>query len=148
MMKTAHRGIVLSLQVAVLSALLVGCFPTARPAPTGEDVVGTWANGDTQLVIAANGTFTLTNAPFYAQVGKGDKWGEGPSPVWDDSGPWGLESDSVRINGQKLFYDYVDSELILEFGLDLGSADPRCFRLVREGSGLDALGPEDCFIRP
>ena len=134
-------------QIVVLGAVLAGCSPVERTAPTTEDLVGVWVNGDTQLVLAEDGTFTLSDAPASTQVGLGDQWRDGASPVWGETGEWNLESDAVRIRGPKLYYEYRDSELILEFGLDLGSDNPRCFQLVREGSSLEALGPEECSIR-
>ena len=129
--------------------LLAACAPFSRPEPTVDDLVGTWANGDTVLILEADMSFTLTGAPAYTAIGEGDTWPEGPSPTREDRGGWGLPAGlgSVSLGGDKLFIEYRGSEVVLMWGLDLGSGDPRCYELIREGSTLAPRGPEDCSIR-
>lgn len=137
---------VLAALVAAACLMLCGCVPTARPAPTAEQLVGTWVHGDTVLVLDADYAFTLTDAPLYTDFLQ-RPWTDGSTTTRDKQGTWGLESDAVRLGNEKLFFDYEGSEIVLLWGLELGSGDPRCFELVHEGSARAPRGPEQCFLR-
>ena len=133
--------------LCVACSTLAACVPVAHPTRTRDTLDGTWVNGETVLVLNADATFTLVGAPVYTAVGEGEKWPNGADPTRDESGDWGVEPDAVRLIGEKLYFNHSGSELVLEWGLDLGSDDPRCYQLVREASSLIPLGPEDCHIR-
>lgn len=135
--------------IAVVGALcgtLTACAPLNQSPPTEEELVGRWTNGDTVLVLDADMNYTLVGAPAYTAVGEGQNWPQGVGVTRDLTGAWSVEDDAVRLLGEKLFFDYSGSELMLEWGLDLGSEDPRCYQLVREASTLTPLGPGDCHI--
>jgi hypothetical protein len=131
---------------AAVCLMLGGCVPTARPAPTAEQFFGTWVHGDTVLVLKEDQTFTLTDAPLYTGVLQ-EPWTDGTTITRDKQGSWALELDAVRLGNEKLFFDYESSEIVLSWGLELGSDDPRCFELARENSTRTPRGPEQCFLR-
>ncbi len=138
--------------VAALAALLSGCAASA-PEPVASDLEGTWVHGGTTLVLASDGTFTLSNAPRYTLFTDTEGWRDGDTSTRDGFGDWSLEPDAVRLDnvqgekfhGEKLFLGLPDR---LYFGLDMGSTNPRCFELVREGSEAEPRDPEDCWLSP
>jgi hypothetical protein len=132
-----------------LALALTGC---AVEPPSESELVGTWVHGDTVLEFAADGTFTLTDAPDYTLFAASESWRDSEGATRDGFGDWSLETDAVRLNnrvdpgyGEKLFYG---SEGVLYFGLDMGSGSPRCFELVKDESDLVPRGPDDCFLSP
>jgi hypothetical protein len=128
--------------------MLTACTQSAHASPSAGDLVGTWVHGTTALTLNADMSYELVRAPGYTAVGEGSRWRDGESPRRDETGQWTLTDTEVWLENDKLYLDYRGSELIVEWGLEFASDDPRCFQLVREGSSLDPLGPEQCYIRP
>ena len=141
------RVVQIAVALGLVMLSLSACASIQPSPPTMQDVSGTWRNGDTVLVLNADGTYTLADAPAYTAVGEGNRWANGADPTRDETGSWSVEPDAVRLAGDKLYFEYSGSELLIEWGLDLGSDDPRCYQLVRQASSLVPLGPEDCHIR-
>jgi hypothetical protein len=136
----------------VMLGLAVALTSCATEPPTEAELVGTWIHGDTVLVFAEDGTFTLSDAPDYTLFTVSESWRESEGATRDGFGEWSLEPDAVRLMnradsgyGEKLFYG---QEGVLYFGLDMGSASPRCFELVRDESELIPKGPDDCLLNP
>ena len=115
-----------ALGILAVVATLVACAPPNPLAPSTQDLIGTWVNGSTRLVLEADATFSLVGAPSYTAVGQGDTWMAGDGATRDETGEWSIEPDGVRLDGEKLYFGEVESESTLEWGLDLGSDDPRC----------------------
>jgi hypothetical protein len=140
------RNVRAAIVVGVACTMLVACYPTHRALPKADELVDTWVNGDTRLVLSSDRTFTLTDAPAYVHGGEGVNWQTGTRPTWNDAGDWKLEGPHLRIRALQLDLDFVGSELVLEFPINLGSDDPRCLQLVRAESSLKPLLPQDCHI--
>jgi hypothetical protein len=128
-------------------SLLIGCTTVERPEPTVEDLAGRWVNGETVLILNADSSFSLTGAPAYTAVGETSAWKNNDLPSREKSGEWTIALNFVSLRGEVLSINYVGSEIVLLWGLDLGSDSPRCYELVREESSLVPRGPETCFLR-
>lgn len=144
--------------LAVATIGLAGCVP-APVERNAADFVGTWLNGDTTLILSADGTFTLTDAPEYTLFTSDASWRDDDGTTRDGCGEWNVTELSLRLDntcdggyaGEQLFYEeqlLTARTDVIYFGLDLGSEYPMCFELVREGSDREADGPSDCGIRP
>jgi hypothetical protein len=155
------KGAAAIVVIAALLAGLTGCdgvsaggagYATASTKPA--DVTGVWVNNNATLNLKADGTFVLTDVPEYTSFISTRSWKSGDLPTRSDAGQWSVESDVVRLDSQegggadKIYYGGQGSELTLEYGLDLGSNDPRCFEFVRKDSHLTARRPDRCFIQP
>lgn len=103
-----------------------------------EDYVGTWLHDETTLEMREDGTYTITEAPSYLLV--------------DGTGEWTVANTTgegwVYVGGRQLWTgEDPAGGIVVFFGLRMGSDDPRCFVLVREGSPTEAEGPDKCWLR-
>ena len=153
MRRAAVHAAGLSITGIALTVALAGCsFLATPPKPTVQNLSGKWVNGAASIDLSKNGTFTMTDVPDYTSFLTSQDWRKGDKPTHNQTGIWTIESDAVGItangDGDKLFFANDGSERILEFGLQLGSDDPRCFEFVKVGSHHKPLRPKNCYIQP
>lgn len=148
--RTLPRLVLLLVAVAMASAMSSCSAFEQPPPPTTANISGTWVNGSARIQLNRNGTFAMFNVPAYTYFG--ENWRDGDAPTRGADGQWSIEPDAVILQistrDQKLFFDNNGPERLLEFALQAGSDDPRCFQFVKEGSKEVPLRPKDCFLRP
>lgn len=142
----ANRIMIGAAGLFMVTALPACSFFTPVAEPTFSELTGVWGNGETRLTLKNDDTFTLEDAPTYTDLFRDEDWQSWTSETYDSAGEWKIVPDTVWLQGRKVYIVESSGESVLEFGIDLGGGDPRCFQLVREGSDIVPKGPENCFV--
>lgn len=148
-----HRALSACMLVG-LALGLSGCVDFFDSYPNAEepaDMAGTWTHGSATLVLEEDLTFVMTDMPDW--VLEADSSRSASTETISCSGTYDISEATQNASllssasgcSVGFFATGRDDEMTIAFGIDNGSADPRCFELVRLDSELTPRGIDECW---
>lgn len=114
-------------------------------------MTGTWTHGSATLVLEEDLTFVMTDRPEWVLEADSSRSAStetvscsGTFDLFEETQHAPLFSPASGCNAG-FFVTGRDDEMTIAFGIDKGSADPRCFELVRLDSELSPRGIDECW---